>query len=168
MASLPQLVLLLIVWIILAIDVIHKRFFNRFAFLYNAIVLIVLAALLLGVSRVLPKSKEQPTIRQMADAVVTSLKQQVPWLSEKPPSPPAPRKERPRPTTAVLPLTKELFAKEGTTLTFKHNLSTRSPHIECYNSQGDMFEVGSIHVVNSNTVVISMAVPMEGRCSASK
>jgi hypothetical protein len=57
------------------------------------------------------------------------------------------------------------FSSE-TRITFRHNLGTSTPQVACFDAAGNQFEPGLVQAVDSNTVIISIAVPMPGTCTA--
>jgi hypothetical protein len=57
------------------------------------------------------------------------------------------------------------FSSE-THITFRHNLGTSAPQITCFDAAGNQFEPGLVQAIDSNTAIISIAVPMPGTCTA--
>jgi hypothetical protein len=69
--------------------------------------------------------------------------------------------------SATISFNPKMFSSDNT-LTFVHNLRTSTPQLVCYDSEGNLFEVGGIRTRDPNTLIISMAVPMTGTCTARK
>jgi hypothetical protein len=66
----------------------------------------------------------------------------------------------PPPPFALQKSPPRIFWGSATTVKFVHNLNTMMPTIDCFDANGNLFYVGSIQILDPNTVLITIAVPM--------